>query len=131
MDGFAIPFPDGDRVFPWVQSYGRSRWGFRSYAVGVGLMALEAWAHDIGSKPASRSVTGAADVLGEPGSPGHLSRLFASICCSPIGRITPGRGAVPRLPGAALLDRERLSNDISFIPISSGSAAGGEARGSV
>lgn len=44
-DGFTLAFDEGDRFFPWVQSYFWSRGQGNDYAVASGLMALEAWAH--------------------------------------------------------------------------------------
>lgn len=43
-DKLVIPFPDGERAFPWRQSYIWARDG-HSYVITSALMALEAWGH--------------------------------------------------------------------------------------
>ena len=45
-DAISIPFPNDERVFPWVRSYAWSRQEAGSYSVTSALMALEARAHD-------------------------------------------------------------------------------------
>ena len=42
---FTIPFPEGDRNFPWTQSYLWSRGKSAQNCITSALMALEAWAH--------------------------------------------------------------------------------------
>jgi hypothetical protein len=67
-DAFIIPFPDGERMFPWKTSYAWSReWGGRCHSVTSGLMALEVWSHRrIEAGETFDKVF--ADVLGPPGS---------------------------------------------------------------
>ena len=114
-NGFTIPFPEGDRFFPWVQSYGWSRGGCRSYAMVSGLMALEAWAHQRveAGEPIAAVL---ADVLGEPSSSVAYLLIAVDLLLShwPKSREV----AVPFLacPELFSFDRDRLSNDIQPRP---------------
>lgn len=44
-DGFRLSFSGHDRFFPWAGTYRWSRGASSYYALGSGLMAIEAWAH--------------------------------------------------------------------------------------
>jgi hypothetical protein len=66
-DQIKIPFPDGERFFPWKQSYGMSR-SDQSYIVRSALMALEAWAH-LRIEQGEPIEAVIEDVLGPEGSP--------------------------------------------------------------
>jgi hypothetical protein len=66
-NGIKVPFPCGERFFPWYESYRWSR-SEGSSIVASALMALEAWAHmRIEREEAVESVI--EDVLGPDGSP--------------------------------------------------------------
>jgi hypothetical protein len=67
-DTITLPFPEGDRTFPWKRSYAWSRENSGNYSVTSALMALESWAHSrIEAGETFEQVL--ADVLGPPGSP--------------------------------------------------------------
>lgn len=124
-NGFTIPFPEGDRFFPWVNSYGWSRGGCRSYAVVSALMALEAWA--IERVEAGEPIeTVLSELLGEPGSPVAYLLIAVDLLLShwPKSR----QAAVPFLacPELLCIDRDRLSNDNQARPDLFG--LGGRAR---
>jgi hypothetical protein len=67
-DAIVIPYADGERAFPWGQSYTWSREGAGHYSVTSALMALEAWGHRRieAGEPFDKVL---ADVLGLPGAP--------------------------------------------------------------
>jgi|TARA_R110002124_G_scaffold287327_1_gene472906 hypothetical protein len=44
-DSITLNFEDGERSFPWVETYFWSRDQAREYSTASGLMALEAWGH--------------------------------------------------------------------------------------
>ena len=109
-NGFRISFDDGERVFPWTGTYRWSRGESNHYALGSGLMALEAWAH--------RRVEAGEDfdavlndVLGPPGS----SAAFVLIAVDLIISHWPKSqaAAVPFLgcPELVSLDRTRQTQD--------------------
>jgi len=106
-DAFIISFPDGERAFPWIESYAWSReWGSRFSNVTAGLMALEAWAHlriEAG-EPLNQVL---ADVLGSPGSPAAYLLVAVDLLLSHW--LESREAAVPFLACPKLLctDRER------------------------
>ena len=64
-----LSFPDGERSFPWVQTYLWPRENSaRDYSITSGLMALEAWAHKRieAGEPFEKVLS---DVLGPEGAP--------------------------------------------------------------
>jgi hypothetical protein len=110
-DAFTISFPDGERVFPWRQSYVWSREGSTaSYCVTSALMALESWAHRrIEAGESFDQVL--PDVLGPPGSPAAYLLVAVDLLLShwPKSR----QAAVPFLacPELLCIDRQRLMHD--------------------
>ncbi len=109
-DAITILFPDGERAFPWRQSYGWSREWAGHCSVTSALMALEAWAHRrIEAGEAFDKVL--ADVLGPHGSPAAHLLVAVDLVLShwPKSR----EAAVPFLacPELLCIDRERHLND--------------------
>lgn len=110
-NAIVVHFPQGQRTYPWIESYGWSRGWARSYAVGSALMALEAWAHQ-------RLETGdgfdivLADVLGADDAPAAYLLIAVDLLLShwPASR----DAAVPFLacPELLSIDRMRLGNDL-------------------
>lgn len=109
-DAINIPFSDGERAFPWEQSYRWSRESAGSYSVTSALMALEAWAHSCieAGKPFDKVLS---DVLGPPGAPSAFLLVAIDLLLShwPKSR----EAAVPFLacPELLCVDRERLTLD--------------------
>ncbi|MEN3312812.1 MAG: hypothetical protein V7645_2141 [Actinomycetota bacterium] len=106
-----IPFPDGERAFPWVRSYAWSReGGSHSFCVTSALMALEAWAHRRieAGEPVDKAIS---DVLGPLGAPAAYLLVAVDLLLShwPTSR----QPAVPFLgcPELLCLDRERQVHD--------------------
>jgi hypothetical protein len=109
-DGFVIPFDDGERFFPWTSTYRWSRGESAGFAMGSGLMALEAWAHRrIEAGENFEAVL--KDVLGPPGT----SAAFVLIAVDLILSHWPKSqaAAVPFLgcPELVTLDRTRQMQD--------------------
>jgi hypothetical protein len=114
-DGFLIHFEDGQRLFAWTGTYRWSRGESNFYALGSGLMALEAWAHQ-------RIETGddfdavLKDVLGPSGT----SAAFVLIAVDLIITHWPKSkaAAVPFLgcPELVSLDRTRQTQDQIVAP---------------
>ncbi len=108
---FTIPFPDGDREFPWRQSYAWSREGSAApYCVTSALMALESWGHRrIDAGESFEQVL--PDILGPPGSPAAYLLVVVDLLLShwPKSR----EAAVPYLacPELLCIDRQRLAHD--------------------
>ena len=106
-----IVFPEGERVFPWRESYWWSReWGGRYYSLMSALMALEAWAHRrIDAGEAFDKVLG--DVLGPHGSPTAYLLVAVDLILShwPKSR----EAAIPFLacPELLCLDKRRCIQD--------------------
>lgn len=115
-NAFVVTFPDGQRTFPWVQSYNWSReGGGSSFAVQSALMALEAWAHKrIEAGEAFETVL--ADVLGAGDAPAAYLLVAIDLVLShwPTSR----NAAVPFLgcPELLTIDRQRWSHDITPVP---------------
>lgn len=68
-NSIVLSFPNGERAFPWVQTYMWSRENSaRDYSITSGLMALEAWAHKRieAGEPFEKVLS---DVLGPEGAP--------------------------------------------------------------
>ena len=108
-DAVRIPFPDGERAFPWKQSYVWSRqWAGHNGLMA--LMALEAWAHRRieAGETFDKVLT---DVLGPPGSPAAYLLVAVDLLLShwPKSR----EGAVPFLacPELLCIDRQRHLHD--------------------
>jgi hypothetical protein len=109
-DALIIPFPEGDRAFPWTQSYAWSRDGGGHNCVTSALMALEAWAHRRIENGESFG-TVLVDVLGPPGSPAAVLLVAIDLLLSHWPK---SRGAaVPFVacPELLCLDRERQIHD--------------------
>jgi energy-coupling factor transporter ATP-binding protein EcfA2 len=115
-NAFVVTFPDGQRTFPWVQSYNWSReGGGRSFAVQSALMALEAWAHKrIEAGEAFEMVL--TDVLSAGDAPAAYLLVAVDLVLShwPASR----NAAVPFLgcPELLTIDRQRWSHDITPMP---------------
>jgi hypothetical protein len=114
-NAITISSPDGDRTFPWMQSYGWSREWAGHGSVTSGLMALEAWAHHrIEAGEALDTVL--TDVLGPRGSPAAYVLVTVDLVLShwPKTRET----AVPFLacPELLCIDRDRHLNDNLELP---------------
>jgi hypothetical protein len=106
-----IPFPDGQRSFPWLRSYRWAR-GDDSQVVASALMALEAWAHmRVERGDPVRDVV--ADVLGPQGSPMAVALVGVDVMLShwPQSRdcLWPFAASAEMLA----LDRERFSLDFA------------------
>jgi hypothetical protein len=67
-DGFKIEFDEGERFFPWTETYIWPRGQSRHAAMASGLMALESWAHER-IEAGEDFGTVLKDVLGPPGTP--------------------------------------------------------------
>lgn len=109
-DAITIPFPDGERAFPWEGSYAWSREGAGHFSVTSALMALEFWAHSrIEAGESFDKVL--ADVLGPPGAPAAFLLVAVDLLLShwPKAR----EAAVPFLacPELLCVDRERQMHD--------------------
>ena len=105
-----ISFTDGDRDFPWIQSYMWSREGSGQYCVTSALMALEAWCHQrIGAGEDFNKVL--ADVLGPPGSPAAYLLIAADLLLSHWPKSQ--EAAIPFLacPDLLCIDRQRSVHD--------------------
>jgi len=115
-NAFVVTFPDGQRTFPWIQSYNWSReGGGRSFAVQSALMALEAWAHKrIEAGEAFEMVL--TDVLSAGDAPAAYLLVAIDLVLShwPASR----NAAVPFLgcPELLTIDRQRWSHDITPVP---------------
>ena len=109
-DAIRIPFPDGERPFPWKRSYVWSRQGTGHNGLTSALMALEAWAHRRieAGETFDKVLT---DVLGPPGSPAVYLLVAVDLLLShwPKSR----EGAVPFLacPELLCIDRQRHLHD--------------------
>lgn len=80
-DSITIDLPDGQRTFPWVDTYHWSRGNARSYSVSSALMALEAWAHQrIEAKEPVAAVL--KDILGPPGTPAAVLLVAVDVLIS-------------------------------------------------
>ena len=111
-NAIVVPFPQGPRTFPWIESYGWSRgWG-RSYSVGSALMALEAWAHQRFEAGEGFEMV-LADVLGSGDAPAAYLLIAVDLLLShwPASR----DAAVPFLacPELLCIDRIRLGHDLA------------------
>lgn len=110
-NNITIYFPDGERAFPWEQTYMWSREkGTSEDCVKSALMALEAWAHRrIEAGEPFDKVLG--DVLGSQGAPACYLLVAVDLLIShwPKSRET----AVPFLscPELLCIDRERKVHD--------------------
>jgi hypothetical protein len=105
-DAIIIPFPDGDRAFPWTRSYTWSREIAGPYCITSALMALEAWGHvRIENGEVFRAVLG--DILGTSGSPAAFLLVAVDLLLShwPKSRET----AIPFVacPELLCVDRQR------------------------
>ena len=105
-----IPFPDGERAFPWTRSYGWSRQWAGHNCLTSALMALEAWAHrQIEHGETLDKVL--TDVLGPPGSPAAYLLVAVDLLLShwPKSR----EAAVPFVacPELLCIDRRRHLDD--------------------
>lgn len=110
FNGYRLVFEDGERFFPWIESYALPRPYSHPYSVACALMALEAWGHrrieageDVGSVM--------KDVLGPPGSPAAYLQVAVDLILSHWNKTKAA--AVPFVACAPLLaiDRERVIYD--------------------
>jgi hypothetical protein len=115
-NAITISLEDGERTFPWVNTYNWSRsGGSNHYCVTSALMALEAWAHKrVESGDDFEAVV--SDVLGEPGVPAAYLLIAVDLILSHWPKSQ--RSAVPFLACADLLsiDRERQVHDCMPFP---------------
>ncbi len=105
-DAIIIPFPDGERAFPWTRSYAWSREVAGHYCITSALMALEAWGHlRIESGESFNTVLG--DILGTTGSPAAFLLVAVDLILSHWPK--PREAAVPFVACSELLcvDRQR------------------------
>ncbi len=112
-DAFIISFQDGERAFPWTNSYVWSRQGARHNSLTSALMALEAWAHRrIDNAETFEAVL--ADVLGPPGSPAAFLLVAVDLLLShwPKSR----EAAVPFVACPELLCLDRQRQQLEDIP---------------
>lgn len=102
---------DGERVFPWRQSYGWSReWSGEACCVTSALMALEAWAHR--RIEAGESINEIIkDVLGPPGSPTAYLLVAVDLLLSHWPKTREVLVPFLACPELLCLDRERYSCD--------------------
>lgn len=109
-DAIIIPFPDGDRAFPWEQTYSWSRVGVGHNCITSALMALESWAHKQieAGEPFDKVL---ADVIGQPGTPAAYLLVAVDLVLSHWPE--SHEIAVPFLacPELLCLDRERLVHE--------------------
>lgn len=122
-NAITVRLPDGERTFPWVNSYNWSRPASSNhYCVTAGLMALEAWAHRrIESGDDFVAVLG--DVLDGPDAPAAYLLVAVDLILSHWPECA--EAAVPFLacPDLLSLDRERQIHDSTPIPDVFGLAA--------
>lgn len=110
FNGYRIMLPEGERFFPWVESYSLARPYSTPFSVTCALMALEGWGHRrIEAGEDMRTVI--ADVLGPPGTCAAYLLVAIDLILShwPLTR----DAAVPFLGCTALLcdDRQRQVYD--------------------
>lgn len=109
-DALILPFPEGERAFPWTRSYAWSRNGGGHNCLTSALMALESWAHRRIENGESFD-TVLVDVLGPPGSPAAYLLIAVDLLLShwPKSR----EAAVPFVacPELLCLDRQRQLHD--------------------
>ncbi|WP_156359684.1 hypothetical protein [Sphingomonas sp. Leaf28] len=110
FNGYRLVFEDGERFFPWIESYALPRPYSDPYSVACAMMALEAWGHrriEAGEEVAAVL----NDVLGSPGSPAAYLQVAVDLILSHW--IKTRAVAVPFVACAALLsnDRQRLIYD--------------------
>ena len=110
-DSIAISLPDGERVFPWKQSYMWSRDEVRHYSVTSALMALEAWAHRrIEAGENFDNVL--ADVLGPTGSPTAYLLVAVDLLLSHWPKSREAAIHFLACPEILCIDRQRYLRDI-------------------
>lgn len=110
-NAITIQLPDGERSFPWINTYNWPRsGGSNHYCVTSALMALEAWAHKR-IENGDDIDTVMSDVLGEPGAPAAYLLVAVDILLSHWPK--SAESAVPFLasPDLLSLDRERHVHD--------------------
>jgi hypothetical protein len=110
-----IVFAQGERCFPWVQSYRWPRETAGLYSVTSALMALEAWAHRrVEAGDAFDTVL--QDVLGPPGAPAAYLLIAVDLILSHWPRSR--EAALPFLgcPELLSLDRDRQMDDDFKVP---------------
>lgn len=122
-NAITVRLPDGERAFPWVNSYNWSRPASSNhYCVTAGLMALEAWAH---RRIENGNEFGAVmkDVLGGPDAPAAYLLVAVDLVLSHWPACA--EAAVPLLacPDLLALDRERQAHDNTPFPDIFGLAA--------
>ena len=104
-----IPLPDGERAFPWIQSYAWAR-GQDTYIVGSALMALEAWAHR--RMEAGDTVPAVlADLLGPPSAPAAFLLVAVDVLLSHWPKTRDVLWAFAASPELLSMDRERYAHD--------------------
>ena len=110
-EALTLVFRDGQRTFPWKQSYPWSRdWGSQHDCLTSALMALEAWAHHrVEAKEPFENVL--SEVLGPNDSPAAFLLIAVDLVLShwPNSR----EAAIPFLscPELLCIDRERQVQD--------------------
>lgn len=110
-NGYWLAFEDGERFFPWVESYGLSRPYSDPYSVVSALMALEVWGHR--RIEAGEDVADVLkDMLGPPGSSAAYLLVAVDLILSHWPKTRTA--AVPFVACAQLLgnDRQRLAYDM-------------------
>ena len=115
-NAITISFPDGDRVFPWIQSYPWARdWGGSHGSVTSALMALEAWAH--GRIEGGESIEKVlADVLGPSGSPAAYLLIAVDLMLSHWPKSREAVLPFITCPELLSIDRDRQTHDNFEIP---------------
>lgn len=109
-DAIIIAFPDGERAFPWTQSYVWSREGGGRNCVTSALMALEAWAHRrIETGESIETVL--ADVFGPPGSPAAFLLVAVDLLLSHWPKSREAAVHFVACPELLCLDRQRQLHD--------------------
>lgn len=109
-DALIIPFPEGERAFPWTRSYWWSRDGGGHNCVTSALMALEAWAHRRIANGESFD-TVLVDVLGPPGSPAAYLLIAVDLLLSHWPKSREASVPFVACPELLCLDRQRLLHD--------------------
>lgn len=109
-NGLLIRLDEGERFFPWTGTYQWPRGESNYYAVGSGLMALEAWAHQCIEAGDDFEVV-LKDILGPPGTSAAFVLIAVDLIIShwPKSQVA----AVPFLgcPELLSIDRARQGQD--------------------
>lgn len=111
-----IRFPEGERSFPWLQTYGWAReHNTHTNVLPSALMALESWAHIRIESGENISVV-ISDVLGPPGTAAAFLMVAVDVVLSHYPKSLEAAIPFVACPQLLCMDRERLLHDEIGIP---------------